>query len=363
MRIWLKRNIIATLTMCSYAISTPLFSATENDPPIKSKKDVVTVVNQPVKTVDDGQPASANQERQYLFQDDNPAWLNGSLNTLQSFQVWMGGHVQNTSDGIDNYFGSGDEFELTKGNRLDIMTPIRVNDNGELDMQLRVRAKLALPKLRNRWHLLIKSQDDIESGGDLTSESTGERSKTSLAVQALLTSAKGQELYFDVGARTAGLMKLNPYVRLKKRYEIELDSRWKSRMAHSLFWERVDGVGLDSTLVFDRPIDKRHLFRAQSDGTWWDSDAYYDLKQRLLLYKTVNAHRVFTYQGWAAFNSLQQSFQKTGYGLTFNWRERAYKNWLYFEVEPAIKWVEDNDFERADISIMVMLEMRFFKLL
>lgn len=363
MRVWLKRSIIASLATCSYAISTPLLPATEKEAPIKAETGVFTAQTEGV-TVDDSPQSNLEKTgRQYLFEGENPDWINSSLQDLEGFQVWLGGYVQGMSDSIDNYYGTDDSFELTKGNRLDIKTPIRLNDNGDIDMNVRVRAKLSLPKLRNRWHLMLKSGESADSGGTLSSESTRENRKTSLTVQALLTKAKGRELYFDVGVHTSGLLKLNPYIRLKKRYEIELDSRWNSRMTHSVFWKRIEGAGFDSAFVFDRPIDKRHLFRAQSDGTWWHDDGYYDFIQRLLLYKTVNVHRVFTYQGWTTFDNHFHDFKKTGYGLTFNWRERAYKNWLYFEVEPGVRWVEENQFSGPDFSVMVMLEMRFFKVL
>lgn len=367
MRIWLKRNIIATLMICSYAISTSLFASTETERVKQAEIEVVPEENQEEMLPFDHEFNPASSGKQYLFDRDIPSWLNSTLETLEGFQVWLGGHVQHTSDEIDNYFGTDDSFDLTRGNRLDIRAPITIHDSGEVDMRVRFRAKLVLPKLRERWHVLVESERESESGvrdSRLSSDTTREKSKTTLALQALLNEAKGRELSFKVGIRTAGLLKPDPYVRLQKRFEFNLIDGWDSRMTHSLFWKRVDGPGIDSAVVFDRPIGKQYLFRAQSDGTWWHNEAYYDLLQRLLLYQTINQHRLFTYQTWMSFDSKQQhSFQKTGYGLAFNWRERAYKNWLYFEVEPGIKWVEDNQFSDPDISIMFMLEMRFFKLI
>ena len=355
----IKRNIIAILTAFSWAIFTCPALAIEA--PLANQPTTMTA-SQPIANPIPKPPEK--DPKQYLLEDIPPSWFKDSLDSLQAFQVWLGGYVQNTGDGIDNYFGTAESFEETKGNRLDIMLPVIFHNSGEVEMQVRLRAKLALPKLRKNWHLLFTSQDSSQknsSTNELANEMFQEQDEATLGLQALLDATKESEVYLDVGAKFTNVTNLDPYIRIKKRFNWDLSHGWNTRMSQSLFWERVAGPGIDSKLVFDKPIDKHHLFRAQTDGTWWHDEAYYELKQRLLLYKIINSYRVFTYQTWIAFDTQNQGFEETDYGLAFNWRERAYKNWLYFEVQPGILWSDENDFSTPDVTLMLMLEMRFFK--
>lgn len=304
------------------------------------------------------------EPKQYLLEGTNPTWLSHSLDKLESFHVWLGGYVQNTGEGIDNYFGTEESFELSKGSRLDIMTPVVFHDSGQIEMQLRLRAKFELPRLRKRWHLFVTSQDSSVKGqanSEQVNEVIEEEGSASFSLQVVLDELKKRELILDFGVNFKNISHLDPYLRLKKRFEWDYDSGWNHRMSHSLFWESAAGPGLESKLVFDKPLDKAHLLRAQSDGVWWQDETYYDLTQRLLLYEVINPYRILTYQTWGRWDTQNIGAHTTGYGLSVNWRERVYKNWLYFEVEPGVKWTENNDFKQPDYTLRLMLEMRFFK--
>ena len=357
----INRPIIATLALCSWGIfSCPVFADEDNN------SVMVSEIPLSKDTLPETSTSPKIDSKASLFEATKIPWLDTSLHSLETFQVWLGGHVQNTGDGIDNYFGRSESFERTRGNRLDIMMPVVLHDDGSVETQVRFRAKLALTKLKKNLHLLVFSQQSTLKNNPqntLPSEANEGEEPFSLALQALLDATEQNEIYLDVGVKLADVIKPDPYVRLQKRFNWNADNGWNTRMTQTLFWERVDGSGLDSKYVFDKPIDPRYLFRAQTDGTWWQDEHYYELTQRLLLYNTVNVHRIFTHQAWANHDTLTGSFKKTSYGLTSNWRERVYKNWLYFEVEPGIRWVNDNAFSDPDITLMLMLEMRFFKVL
>lgn len=328
--------------------------------------DIDATQQHPILNPTSTQP-SANptpQTKQYLLDGINPLWLSDSLDKLEEFQVWLGGHVQNTGEGIDNYFGTGESFEVSQGSRLDIMTPMIIHDSGEIEMLLRMRAKFAFPKMRKRWHLLVTSEESSIKGQDnntVANEVLTEESTSSLALQIMLDSVKQQELILQAGSQLTDGVKLDPYVRIKRRFKWHFSDDWTHRMSHALFWESVAGAGLESKFVFDKPLEKTYLFRAQTEGVWWHEKSYYDLTQRLLLYQTLNPYRLLTYQTWASWDAQIDHADNTAYGLSVNWRERVYKNWLYFEVQPGVHWIDDNDFKDPDVTLMLMLEMRFFK--
>jgi len=357
-----KRSIITSLALISGAIfsSTLLAQAIVTAPVITSTQPPTE--QKSIQVSPDQSPALP--PKQYLLEGDSPLWLNDSLNKLEEFQVWLGGHVQNTGEGIDDYFGTEESFEVSKNSRLDIMLPMIIHDSGETELLMRMRAKFAFPKMRKRWHLLFTSEESSIKGqpsGTVANEVLTEESSTSLALQIMLDSVQQQELILVAGSKLTDGVKLDPYFRLKKRFQWDDLAGWKHRMSHALFWESVAGPGLESKLVFDKPVQTDYLFRTQTEGIWWQDKNYYDLIQRLLLYQTLNPYRLLTHQVWMGWNTQVDNIHNTGYGLSINWRERVYKNWLYFEVQPGVEWSDENDFKDPDITLMLMLEMRFFQ--
>ncbi len=304
------------------------------------------------------------KEKSYLLEGIDKTWLNEGLESLERFQVWLGAHVQHTTEGIDDYFGTEEAFERSRGSRLDIMTPVIFHDSGQIEMSMRLRAKFALPKIERRWHLMITSEDTSVKGqvnNDLAREVTEQDGTASLGFQVALEDFSKLATLLDFGMNFKNVVDPDPYVRLKKRYEWDMGSDWTGRMGQDLFWESIAGLGLNSKFVFDKRLDDEYLFRSQSNGTWWQQDGYYELTEQLLLYQQINPYRILTYQTWYSWSTENTGVHTTGYGAAVNWRERAYKNWLFFEVQPGIGFSEDNDFKKADLTLMLMLEMRFFQ--
>jgi len=359
MRILVKRSIIATLAVYSYAILTSVVFADSIQS--HSEESYAISASSGLSNLNSSEQC---EPKSYLFECVEDSWLKGSLENLQTFQIWLGGYVQDTGEGIDSYFGSTDSFDLARGSRLDIMLPMVIHDSGLVELQVRTRAKIQLPKLKNRWHLLVSSQDSglkETSNNDLTREVLDENSQASLGLQAILDATKDNEISLDFGFKFSDFIKPDPYIRVRKRSEWRPISGWNNRMINTLFWERVAGAGINSKVVLDNPFSPTYLFRSQTEATWWNDDRYYDMTQRLLLYQTINTHRVLTYQTWTRYDSFRGELENTHYGFNLNWRERAYKNWLYFEVQPGVEWSDENDFTRPDITMTFMLEMRFFK--
>lgn len=320
---------------------------------------------------EEGLPASqapAQPEKNYLLEDLQPGKLSKGLDYLERFQVWLGGRFEQSARQVDDYFGSEEGFERSKGNRLDVLTPIVFHDSGQMEMSVRLRTKIHLPRINDRLHLVLTTEDTSVKGqadDSLAREITEEDGRTAVGLQLALEKYSKLASLLDIGLSFKNIVDPDPYVRLKKNYEWTHSSGWVTRMGQTAFWERYEGVGLDSKLVFDKPLDTKNLFRSQTDGLWQYEEGTYSLTQRLLLYHTQTKHTLHTYQLRGDWNSAASTYYPagmhlSGYGAFFNWRERAYKDWLFFEVEPGVYYSQDNDFKRADLTLLLLLEMRFY---
>jgi hypothetical protein len=233
-------------------------SVTHSDAPVVSSKgDSVPLASPP-------------PEKNYLFEGTNETWLKRGLQGLEQFQVWLGARIQNGGELIDDYFGSEESFERVRGSRVDVLTPVVFHDSGQVEMTLKVRAKMALPKIEDRWKLIITTEDTSIKGQANDEQANAlveEPGTASLGFQVALEEFDKLASLLDFGINFRNIVEPDPYVRLKKRYEWSQPSGWVHRMSHDLFWERVDGAGLDSKWVSDRRWSDVYLFRSQTDGT------------------------------------------------------------------------------------------------
>jgi len=317
---------------------------------------------------------SSDNEKDYFLEGSKGPLINSTLNYLETMHDWLGTYVDDFGEKADDFFGTEESFDRTRGSRLDIMFPIRFHADGAIDTQVKFRAKIALPRTNKRWHLMVSSAEDTlqelanEDQGTSTSAvnnntsatSTNQDGSTAVGFRFLLETKNFTESYFDFGLNFRNIIEPDPYVRVKGTYKWQLSKKWYSRMYQNLFWENFDGVGLHSRQTFDYQVNNRYLWRSETNGTWWDKDQYYDLSHNFLFFDQVNVHRGLAYHlGWN-WNTQAPGFHLTAYHTGVNWRERVYKKWLYFEIEPRIDFREDTHFQKADPSILFMLEAQFY---
>ncbi|MBD3611166.1 MAG: hypothetical protein HUJ13_01890 [Hydrogenovibrio crunogenus] len=342
--------------------------------PQLSSDDSSKSLEEPSKKNPSSESTSQPDEKDYFLEGREGPLMNSTLNYLDSVHSWLGGYVDDLGEEADDFFGTDDSFDRTRGSRLDIMFPVRFHANWGIDTQIKFRAKVALPRTNKRWHLMVSSAEDTlqelandEQGSsssainnNTSATSTNQDGTTAVGFRFLLETKDFTESYFDFGLNFRNIVEPDPYVRVKGTYKWQLTKKWYSRMYQDLFWENYDGAGLNSRQIFDYQVNNRYLWRSETNGTWWDKDQYYDLSHNFIFFDRVNVHRGLAYHlGWN-WNTQAPSFHLTAYHTGVNWRERIYKKWLFFEIEPRVDFREDTNFQTADPSILFMLEAQFY---
>lgn len=317
-----------------------------------------------------------NEEKTYFFEHSQNTLVNSTLGVLDRFQGWVGEQVDDLGEEADDFFGSDESFDRTRGSRLDVMAPLRFHANGKIDSEVKFRAKIELPKTNRRWNLIVLSADkslrDLASDGQAGNSATSASSSsvtgtnqtdtggTAVGLRFMLDMKDYTTSFFDFGLKFRNVIEPDPFVRLKGNYKWQLSDKWYSRMTQDLFWENYSGVGLNSNQVFDYQVNQRYLLRSDTDGTWWDKEQNYILSHNFIFYDRVKVYRGLAYHlGWD-WETKDVGFHLTGYHAGLNWRERIYKKWLFFEIEPRVDFRVEDNFQRADPSIQFMLEMQFY---
>ncbi|KUJ74070.1 hypothetical protein AVO42_01235 [Thiomicrospira sp. XS5] len=360
-------------------------STTEDEASDKTNHSASESSKTPAKTGPETAPDTTNPsappEKTYFFEGTESPLLNFTFKYLDTMHDWLSHTVDDFGEQADDFFGTGDSFDRTKGSRLDIMTPVRFHSDGSIDTQVKFRAKIALPKTQRRWHVIVSSAEDnikeLSSGGAGSTAGTGNNSPlnnassatspqqddgTNVGLRYALDLAGFTVTFVDVGLNFRNVIEPDPYARIKLHYKWKLSPKWYSRMYQDLYWESYKGVGLNSRQVFDRQINNQFLFRSQTEADWKDKDQNYSLSQNFIFVDQVNVHRGLAYYlGWNwNWTPDAPGFNLSSYSVGVNWRERIYKDWMFFEIDPEFSFSDDTDFNKVDASIRFMLEAQFY---
>lgn len=322
---------------------------------------------------DDVSPEELEKSR-YLLQDSDSPLINKTLHYFEEAHDWLGHYVDDLGEDLDAYFSTEENFDASKGSRLDILMPFRFHADGQTNFDVRFRAKWELPRLNRRWNLILSSvdenmrgytsNDDNVAGGQAprnsaSSGSSTQQNNTAIGLRYLIQATAVASSFTDVGLNFRGI-EPDPYARIKGTYKWRLDEQWRIKTLQDLFWERIDGVGFKSNVKVDYQLNDIYLLRSDTDGTWWDQEQYYELHQNFIYFHKINVHRALAYHvGWD-WDTQDKGFNLTSYHTGVNWRERVYKKWLYMELEPRVDFYQDEHFRKADPSIIFMIEARFY---
>lgn len=310
---------------------------------------------------------------EYYFEHTQNPSLQENLDTLETWQHKFGALFDDKVDGLDRWLSGSQEQIKRRNSRLMLYFPVTLYESGLETTRPKIRASIDLARSKNRWQIMVSSFDEtsIDSpdermpGMDLKEfqqqDDTRVNSETSISLTRALIEELNESLKFRVGLKFQSLTQPNLYARLSHRMHKRFGSNIISETDNNLILESVRGLVLESRQSFNLPDTKGNLYRSQTTGTWLKNEKEYLINQRFTKFDKITSHRYYAYfldGNWLLDNDIQQL---ENYAIGFNWREKLYKDWLYAELEPRVTWYEEQDFDKANPSLMFMLEMHFYR--
>ena len=254
-----------------------------------------------------------------------------------------------TSKRIDGFFGDERVEEEEADSQIKITTSVTISEGENLELTFPLSVKLALPHLKNRWHLMIDTllkEDDDEELED-QNEDEDETNDVTVSVRYKIREQTRRWISMSNGIKIHSDNIIEPFSKLRGRRIFDFDP-WALRLTQYVFWFEDDGFGESSRFDIERRIQQKMLFRMTSKATWTEYSHGLEFSQIISLRKQLSNNRAIglTLSG-EGYTSPSTVMDKYAAKLTF--RRRLYKNWLFLEVDPGVQFLREDDFELSPL--------------
>lgn len=263
-------------------------------------------------------------------------------------QDYVGDAVEALARYFDGFFGGELAYEEATGSYLQVGGEALWEDEGTWNFDDRIFLRLVLPQTQKRFRLVLESQRDalVEEPSppeeQPASPTPSESRRKLLGLEGLLQETPRWRVSLTGGAKFP--FPPDPFARVRGRWQTPLGS-WNFRFAQSFFWFLSDGLGEATSVDVERQLAGPLLLRLSSQATYLWDDHNFDLLQALALYHRLSARDALTYR-YALQGETHPATRIANHVASVKYRRSLYRDWLFFEVEPGLRYTREDDFER-----------------
>lgn len=282
-------------------------------------------------------------------------WLDKPRNYLSDQFVTL-------STRVDRYFAAERVFQESRKSYLRFYTDLVFGKGGSSNFNPQLQAKVVLPALERRLHILIESNTDVT--GEVQTSSVPIQKNVprvdvpnnfGAAVQVQVADTPRWNINTDAGLRFHGLS-LPPFVRMRVS-RIQTVQNWQYHLTEALYWYEQSGMGESTQFDVDYKFSSYYLGRSRTQALWSDHDQQFDFEQDLFLFHPIDNNHALSYQA-SVYGESQPNSHVTNYALSITWRTRIHREWLFFNVQPGISWPESESFHFTP-TILLRIEAIF----
>jgi len=246
---------------------------------------------------------------------------------------------------FDNFFADKRSNEEAGDTQIRIISSLRYQEGGGIDVTPRVRARLTLPHLKRRVHLLIDTEsDDISTLSDqsvIKPSSNETNEQTSIAIQLAQKSTADLGISHRIGL-TLRNDQLNPKARSLVRFTWQASKRDLVRFTQSIFWERFDGFGQESRFDFEHLLRNRDpqqssLLRLTLRGLNSEASDGYEWSLPLEILTALPNQRAYAY-GASISGVTGSDSGITNSAVFFRYRQSLWREWCFVDLTPQLEW-------------------------
>ncbi len=286
---------------------------------------------------------------------------------LSRLQRGVYGGVCGATEWFDGLFGNpryDQDSDETYG-RAGVFQTLDRRDN--LDTRLRLRARLALPALKNRARLTLGrgTEEQVIEERPSTSENPLPPGFNSVDDDAWLlglgySKQAPLEDGFDFGIGVRLRTPIDPYAKGSYRYNFIFSERTMLRARETLFWRDSRGFGATTQLALDHLFAPNLLLRWNNSGTVAEDTQGLDWFSGITAFQNLGRRRALS---WSLLSAGQTAAEVglRNYGIETRYRQRLGREWLFVEFDASLTWPRERREERREINpgIGIGFEMYF----
>lgn len=263
---------------------------------------------------------------------------------LTKHEKWSA-RVLKLADNIDGFFGNDRIDEDAQQTRLKLTLDLRTEEGESLNTKTRVRVRLSLPRLENKWAVIVNGDEDDDEY--ISSAENEDEEDRSVSLRFTPVNDVRKNLSFDAGfSRPDGHYEVFGRMRYQDTKPM---NKWLSRWDNRLYYYNDFGAEYDGTLLFDRALPPSLMFRTSTRLRWWESDKKCNggicPEQHFVLYQRMKsrAHAISyesnTFFETEPFDGSKDYVSETN--LRVRYRRKTHWDWAFFELRPTLAFPRD----------------------
>jgi hypothetical protein len=299
-----------------------------------------------------------------VAQNDNPFYSEepSYFDWLDKPRDYISERFVTLSTQVDRYFANERVFQESRTSYLRFYGDLVLGKSGTSNFNPQLQAKLVLPALEKRLHILLESNTDVT--GQLPTASVPTQSGTPkvnapsdfrAAVQVQVTDTPHWNINTDAGLRFHGLS-LPPFVRARAS-RVQNVNDWQFRLTEAAYWYEQSGMGESTQYDADYRFSDHYLGRSQTQAFWSDHDQQFTFEQDFTLFNPIDDSHALSY-GASIYGESQPNSHVSDYAISVTWRTRIHREWLFFNVQPGLSWPESDSFHVTP-TILLRVEAIF----
>ena len=233
------------------------------------------------------------------------------------------------------------------------MTDFRWDQEEHYTFRSGIRASLRLPRLKDRWHLLISSENRSDPNAIIPEDpgnpalNIGSRGRIS-STELVYDISRTPRSILDVGAGVRVKIPPDAFVRTRFQYARPLALDTLGRFTATAYWDALDGLGETNQLDLERWLAPPTLLRWSNSITITEISRWWTWGSELSLLHKLSPKSAITFAVGAS-GSTHPSWVATDYQVLSRYRRNVWRKWLFFEGEPDIHWPKKEDGSRRPV--------------
>lgn len=244
----------------------------------------------------------------------------------------------------DRFFADDNVFEETNKSYARLPLDVIYDQDDGLGLKIKLRARINLPNTNKRIKLLLTDANSEDEADNITTPEPEalQDNNFSVSLETQLKETGKWKVRPSLGLKTS--IPPDPFARLRLIRYFSPAKKWLSRFSATGTYLAMAGAESDVRVQFSRAIREDLLFRSTTRWKWTKKNDYSEGTQIFSFFQHINEKVNVSYE-MGIFSNDKEGWLIEEYSLWHRYRRLAYKNWLFIEIKPELRFKRDNDYD------------------